>query len=217
MVAQAAIQRHVAFGYAKAAAVLGAPVQQIRPTAAMLPLQQPTHATLTAFFDQDAAFGMKKPWSRRTAGGSEGFAALDTTDVLPGDILVGVDTYFVTRFEPIRPCQVILTNTLFDVLASSSVIAPDPSGYRGRTRAQDTPIATGWPGNKRAGGRSEIDPAKLPSDSKAASWTILLPPIPGVTIVRETMLRDGDGQLYQVAAANLEPFGWTLIAVEIVV
>jgi hypothetical protein len=222
MVTQAAIQAHVAFGYAKAAAVLGAAVQQIRPTTAFLPLTQPVHATPTAFFDQDASFGMKKPWSRRTAGGAEGFVAIDTTDVLPGDILVGADVYFVTRYEPIRPCQVVLTDTLMDILepaaaATPGVIQPGVVSQQGRTSTNTPVIATGWPAAKRAGGRSEIDATKLPSDARATSWTVLLPLIPGITITRQTLLRDETGIEYTVSAANLSQFGYELIAVEAVV
>ena len=218
MVDQAAIQGHVAYGYGKAAAKLGATIQQIRPTTALLPLQQPPHATPIAFFDQDAAFGMAKPWSRRTGGGADGFAALDTADVLPGDLLIGADIYFVTRFEPVRPLQVVLTNVLFDILEDAEEAAPGPRGRGGRVlggvNANVEPIATGWPAWKSVGGRAETDPTRLPGDVRAPSWSVLLPPIPGVTLTRQMILREPSGLTLTISAAVLSEFGWQLIAGE---
>ncbi len=218
MADQTSIQAAIARGYAIAASKLGAPVQQIRPTGPLLPLQQPVLNTLPAFFDQDPSFGMKKAWSRRSAGGAEGYASIDTTNVLPGDILVGADTYFVTRFEPIRPLQVALTNTVFDILTDAPEVDPGPRGRNGRVLngpSANTPaIATRWPAWKGVGGRAEIDPTRLPSDAKAPSWSVLLPIIPGITIVRQNILREASGLTMTISAAIETQYGWQLIANE---
>ncbi len=214
---QALLTQKANYGFGKAASIIGAAVNQIRPTTALTPLGT-IFAQPFAAYDQDAAFGFIKPWDRKKA---EGFALINATTQL-GDYLIGLETYFVQRVEPFRPVGVVLCNHVISVSSPSGTTVTDKGpvgagGYDGPTQTTTETtdiIASGWPVSILQGSKGEADPAKLAGDVRTPWWVILMPAIPTVTIVRETVLTDENGVLYNVSSAELTDWGWRLTATQ---
>lgn len=211
---QARIQAKVAFGLAKAAQFLGSPHAQIRPTTADDPLAQPSLRILNAAFDQNAGFTFKGPgaWGKPTR-----FGMFDTTDVEPGDYLAAQPepgaVYFVAAFSALEPPLCIVCNRTVTisrpVMQTEAGLEP---GYGGRTESTDTVLATGWPVSLLIKNKGDTDPTKLPSDVKAASFEIMMPHIPTISLLPNDRLTDETLQEYVVAAVEISPYGSRLLA-----
>lgn len=206
---QTTVQRHVAYGLGIAASKLGSFHTVYRPTAAMNPLQQAPLRIQLANFDGDPSFGLKRPqaWSKPIV-----YGMLDTTDVQVGDYLVGTDTVFVARFEPMLPPECVICSRTVSVFSSAS--AP-PVGldvvYGGRTDASDVMVASGWPISMVTKTRGDNVPTKLPGDVRAAYYECLIPAIPGVTLRPTMRLTDENGDNYEIVTVETSSFGNRLL------
>jgi hypothetical protein len=205
----ATLQVKVASGYCRAALRLGTVQRQFRPVAADNPTAGIPRASMLAAFDQAEQFTFARPWDRRRA---DGFALMDTTDVQPGDYLVGADTYFVSRFEPFRPASVVLCDQVLTITASSGAAQTGLTGYSGRTTGTDIHVAGGWPASVLARGAGQIPPTALPDNVRAAWFEILLPPMPGVVLSPTMRATDEGGTVYLVSTVESTDFGWKLLA-----
>ena len=67
----------------------------------------------------------------------------------------------------------------------------------------DVRIAQGWGVSMTARTHSEQDVTKLPSDTRAAYYDVLGPPIPSVMLSFGMRLQDSAGQNYEIVSAEL--------------
>ena len=206
---QSIVNQKVAYGLARAASVVGVSHALYRPSSATLPVSGRPHGSIYCAFDVTPDFRLIS-----TAQPNHSYATLlaDPTLVRQGDYLVGDDTHFVARTEALRPALCVLCDQVVDVLNTAIPTSAGTNSYGGRTSDTDTVIAQGWPVSMSARTRGGQDTTKLPSDTKAAYYDVLAPPIPGITLVFGMRLQDSGGQDYEVVNAELSPFGWRLLA-----
>lgn len=211
---QAGIQQKVARGFATAARFLGSTYVQIRPTTPDAPLTQPSLQTLLANFDRAATFAFQAPsdWGKPAR-----YGLLDTSDVEVGDYFVAQPepgaVLFVAAFEPFQPPLCILCNRVLTISRpGADVTAGYTPTFGGRTTGTDTVLAIGWPASLLIKNKGEGDPARLPGDVKAASFEVLLPLVPGVTLKPTDRLTDETGTVYVIAAVEISSYGNRLLA-----
>ena len=206
---QTFVNQKIAYGLARAASILGVSQALYRPTSPMSPVSGTPYGNIYCAFDVTADFRLIS-----TAQPNHAYVTLlaDPALVQQGDYLVGDDTHFVARTEPLRPALCVLCDQVLDVLSSDVTTSAGTNAYGGRTSGTDTVIAQGWPVSMSARTRGEQDTTKLPSDTRAAYYDVLAPPIPGISLVFGMRLRDNTGQDYEIVSAELSPFGWRLLA-----
>lgn len=206
---QARVQSHIGRGLAKAASILGTAFAQYRPATPLDPLLPGSLVgMLPCAIGSNSNIHFEVPSSS-----DQGFALLlaDPTKLLAGDYLVGPDTYFVSRIEPLLPAWGVLCNMTFDILDTAQVTAPGTNVYGGVLSANNTLLARGWPMSMRAKARGEQDPTKLPSDTRSAFFEILMPAIPGLTLGLGLCLRDVNAQIYMIMSSETTSYGCKLI------
>ena len=205
---QAIINAKVSLGLNRAASILGASQLLYRPTTAYLPVSGVPYGSVNCAFDVNADFRLIS-----TAQPGHSYAALlaDPSAVRQGDYLVGDDTHFVARVEPIRPALCVLCNQTVDVLSTELATNAGANAYGGRTDDTDTIVAQGWPVSMSVRTHSEQDVTKLPSDTRAAYYDVLMPPIPDVLLAFGMRLQDAAGQYYEIVSTDLSSFGWRLL------
>ena len=205
---QPIINARIALGLAKAASILGANQALYRPTTAFLPISGPPLASISCAFDINPDFKLLG-----TAQPGHNYATMlaDPSLVQQGDYLVGDDMHFVARTEPLRPALCVLCSQMVDFLSTDTVTSAGTNAYGGRTEDTDTLIAQGWGVSMSARTHAEQDVTKLPSDTRAAYYDVLVPPIPDVMLSFGMRLQDNTGQDYEIVSAELSPFGWRLL------
>ena len=206
---QTILNHKIAYGLARAASIVGASQALYRPSSATLPVSGAPYGSIYCAFDVKPDFRLIS-----TAQPNHSYVTLlaDPTLVQQGDYLVGDDTHFVARTEPLRPALCVLCDQVLDVLNTNVTTGAGTNAYGGRTSGTDTVIAEGWPVSMSARTRGEQDMTRLPSDVKSAYYDVLAPPIPGINLVFGMRLQDGTGQEYEIVSAELSPFGWRLLA-----
>ena len=205
---QPTINARIALGLAKAASILGSSQALYRPTTAFLPISGPPVASIHCAFDPSPDF---KFLTTAQPGHSYAVMLADPALVQQGDYLIGGDTHFVARVEPLRPALCVLCTQMVDFLSSDTTTGAGTNAYGGRTDDTDALIAQGWAVSMNARTHSEQDVTRLPSDTRAAYYDVLGPPIPGVMLSFGMRLQDGTGQNYEIVSAELSPFGWRLL------
>lgn len=205
---QSIINTKIALGLARAASIVGSTQALYRPTSANLPTTGTPFASIYCAFDVKPDFKLLS-----TAQPNHSYAALlaDPTIVQRGDYIVGEDTYFVSRVEPLRPALCVLCDQTVDFLSTDTTTVAGTNSYGGRTTDTDTVIAEGWPVSMSARTRGDVDVTKLPSDTRAAYYDVLAPPIPGVLLTFGMRIQDSNAQDYEVISAEISQFGWRLM------
>ena len=205
---QSIINAKIALGLARAASIVGATQALYRPTTANLPTAGTPLTSIYCAFDVKPDFKLLS-----TAQPNHSYAALlaDPTIVQRGDYIVGDDTYFVARIEPLRPALCVLCDQTVDFLNTDTTTVAGTNDYGGRTSDSDSVVAQGWPVSMSARTRGDVDVTKLPSDTRAAYYDVLAPPIPGVFLTFGMRLQDSNAQDYEVISAELSQFGWRLL------
>ena len=160
-------------------------------------------------FDPAAELTLVSPEYR---GQHQAFFLGDPSLLLAGDYLVGSETWFVAHVEPLRAASCILCNRSLTVFTPSVASSAGANSYGGTTAATNTMLATGWPASVLAKTHIEIDPTRLPSDTKTSFFEVLVPPIPGLDLTFGLILQDEFSQNYIVSAAELSLSGWRLLA-----
>lgn len=206
---QTTINARVAYGLARAASIIGANHMLYRPTTADMPVAGPPIGTMFCAFDVKSDFRFVS-----TAQPSHNYAALlaDPSLVRHGDYLVGDEIHFIARIEPLRPALCVLCDQTLDILTTAVATSAGTNAYGGRTSDTDAVVARGWPVSMSVRSRGGQDVTKLPSDTRAAYYEVLAPPIPGVVLRFGMRVRDPTGQNYQIVSAELSPFGWKFVA-----
>jgi hypothetical protein len=206
---QSTLSARIAYGLGKAADIVGNAQAQYRPTTANAPVAGSPLRMLTCAFDNSPTFIM-----RSTALPGHPFSVLlgDPSLVQAGDFIIGDDTHFVARVEPLRPALCILCNQVVNILNPDVTSTAGTNAYGGRTADTDTTIAQGWPVSMLLRTRTDTEDARLPGDIKAGSFSVSCPVIPGVLIEYGMRLQDANAQDYTIIGAELSPFGWSLLA-----
>ncbi len=202
------------------AAALGQPFDQYRPAGASNPLAAKLQtfpaqfvantASTAGRFNTPNAYG--KPLWQVLADGSQ---------LQVGDYLIGASgRFFIAAMQPLLPILAVECNRTISV----STAGVDPTdgaadaGYLGNTAAKNAlpgdDIMNGWPASVLQGSKGEATPEKLPSDTRAAWWSMLLPAVAGVQIRYGNLITDDLGRSYTVSSAELTDLGWRLSAAE---
>ena len=189
--------------------MLGSSFAVFRPAGPLDPLASPALASINAAFDPSAELSLRSPEFQRQ---NQALLIGDPSSVEAGDYLVGSQTWFVSHVEPLRPASCILCNRILSVSVPATAPSAGANAYGGNTAASQTLVASGWPASVLTKTHIEIDPTKLPSDTKTSFFEVLLPPIPGVTLAFGFLLQDDFGQTYIISAAELSLSGWRLLA-----
>ena len=205
---QSDINNRISLGLAKAASILGVRQTLYRPTTAFLPVSGLPYGSIYCAFDVNPDFRLIS-----TAQPGHSYVALlaDPSLVQQGDYLVGDDTHFVARIEPLRPALCVLCNQVVDFLDSDVTTTAGTNAYGGRMDDTDALIAQGWPVSMSVRTHSEQDVTKLPSDTRAAYYDVLAPPMHGVSLSFGMRLQDNTGQDYEIVSVELSVFGWRLL------
>ena len=207
---QSRLQALIARGLARCGFITGASFLQYRPTQSMDPIGSGTSiATITCAFDFSRDLGLVTP---TPPGHPFVLMLLDPALVLAGDLLVGIETYFVSRVQVLQPAWCVLCNAALSIVDVAATTLAGTNVYGGQVSATNTILASGWPASMLARTRGEQDVTKLPSDTRAAYFEVLLPTMPGVTIGVGMELQDSNKQNYSIMSAELSAYGWKLLA-----
>lgn len=210
----AAIQAKVYYGYAKAAAHLGLPFQQFRPTGPTNPTSGSPRATLPATFTvagSTFAFG-------RSAKHEDALfnVLIDGSQTQVGDYLVGAtDTYFIASQQPMLPILAVRCNRVVTVATPGPAQAFGPSHvFSGTTTANEAALATGVPVSLLFDARGRSAEVGLPTDLPSPYFEGLFPLIPGLDLRTSLILTDEQtpSRRYIVAAAEKTHLGWRVWA-----
>lgn len=206
---QSVINTKIALALARAASIIGSNQALYRPTAANAPISGVPYGSLYCAFDIRPDFKLLS-----TAQPNHSYASLlaDPSKVQQGDYLVGDDTHFVVRLEPLRPALCVLCDQTVDFLSTDVATIAGTNAYGGRTSDTDSVLAQGWPVSMSARTRGGQDVTKLPSDIRSAYYDVLAPPIPGIELSFGMRIRDINLQDYEIVSAELSLFGWKLLA-----
>ena len=207
---QSRLQALIARGLARCGFITGASFLQYRPTQSMDPIGSGTSiATITCAFDFSRDMNLVTP---TPPGHPFVLMLLDPALVLAGDLLVGTETYFVSRVQVLQPAWCVLCNAVLSIVDVAATTLAGTNVYGGQVSATNTILASAWPASMLAKSRGEQDVTKLPSDTRAAYFEVLLPPMPGVAIGVGMELQDSNKQNYSIMSAELSAYGWKLLA-----
>lgn len=193
----------------RAGGLIGSNHALYRPTTANTPVAGTPVGSVYCAFDVRPDFKLIS-----TAQPNHNYAVLlaDPTALQQGDYLVGDDTYFVARIEPLKPALCVLCDRTVDFLTTAVTTSAGTNSYGGRTADTDATVAYTWPVSMSARTRGEADITKLPSDTRSAYYDVLAPPIPNTVLDFGMRLLDANGQSYEIVSAELSLFGWRLVA-----
>jgi hypothetical protein len=217
MVDQTTVQAKVSYGYSIAAAKIGQSVSWYRPSGTG-PVLVPDNlqGTLQVLFDTSPGLTQKTPRVRAKPEDWYGAFSPAVGGVLIGDYFVTLapETYFVATMDPLRPSRLVLCN---DVAILSRPVAPTQVGYSqaygGDNRANETPLASGWPCAIEEGMKGETGDSRLPDDVKLPWQTILLPAILGVDLRNDDILTDQNQGRHVLSQVELTKLGWRALAI----
>lgn len=206
---QAGIQSKINRGLGIAASKLGAAFDLYRPSSANQPISSGNLIrTILADFDVKATYSYdavslhKNPYF---------YGLFDGSQTQPYDYLVnGTTIYFVAAQPPVRPILCIGCNRVLSFAAAASETQVGEGPYGGRTVGTDVAFAADWPASVLQGTRGESTLERLPQDTRAPWWDILLPAIPGVVLSMGDFLTDDLGRRYVISSAELSNLGWRL-------
>ncbi len=215
------------FGLSAAALVevfpeFGGACQQFRPVDNTGPTPATLIGTVTALFDTKPDFKFTAP---SLYAKPEWYGLFDFSATQPGDYLVcGAGTWFVAAIEPLHPPLCIRCNRTLTLKRDAA--PPSATGttsfavtigpYDGRAEATDTVLANGWPGSVLLGTKGESNPegGRLPADTRAGWWKVLLPTVPGVVLHMGDRIEDDTGRAYIVSSAEMTALGFNITAMQ---
>ncbi len=196
-------------GLGRAADVIGSAFLVYRPIAVESPVTQTPISTINGLFDpSDLLTVVTSDFRHQNQASFLG----DATVLQPGDYLVGSQTWFVSHVEALRAASCILCNRMLTISKPATPASNGANAYGGTTVATNVTLAAGWPASVLAKTHIDIDPTRLPADTKTSYFEVLLPPIPGLDIVFGFLLTDEIGQTYTISSAELSLTGWRLLA-----
>jgi hypothetical protein len=190
------------------ARVIGQQAVAYRPSGAGNPLE-PAQAYLRI----PAAFTHLGGSFKRPPGYEVGLCTgiYDASYTRPGDYLVvGDRSWFIAAQEAFFPNLCVESGRLVSFARVQSPSTPGAGSYAGITAATSVAITGYWPANVAELSNSGKGAAGLPTDTPTSSWSVLLPPIPSVTLRVSDVMADDMGRTGVVFAAELTRLGWRL-------
>jgi hypothetical protein len=209
MVSAVLIQSKVAYGYAIAAARVGDPYQQYRPTGTGPALAGANLiGTLPAQFAADKA---AKFASGSDYGNARWYGIFDMSKTQPGDYLVGLlGTFFVADVERFAKPLCLLCSHVVTVSRMPGTVTPGAGSYAGDT-TPETVILTSWPASVLVQStKTSPGTMQLPDESKMGTYQILLPASAPGPLLRDDILTDEIGNRYAASTAEQSNLGWRL-------
>ncbi|WP_291366178.1 hypothetical protein [Acetobacter sp. UBA5411] len=216
------LQKKAAYGFQKAATIVGVSVIQTRPQNSSMPLTSEKIATLKCLIDPSASFTGVSPtiWGHKFL-----FASIDTTGINVGDYLetqpdenidnITTDIYFVARFEPWKPLLIVQTNKSISFYESDLSSDNNSIGLRppsGPVWKEDVEVASNYQVSMLEVSASGRSPTGLGTDLSLGNWEILMPKIPDVTLYQGLRIKDMDQNCYHVLTVEETEFGLRLVA-----
>ena len=200
-----AIADRLARGLGRAAVHLGLPYDLHRPTGPNGPVDPATrilrlHAAFTPLGRSISIPG--KPLRQGT---------FDTAYTRPGDILTGsAGTLFIIGQDPFAPPLLVLANRTVGLLRPGRVPSTGLNPYGAQLRTEVRPLLTGWPASILSAGHS--GQGSLPTDTRAAAWLVLLPPLPSNCPEPRAndLVTDDQDRTLTVSSAEQTAHGWRL-------
>ncbi|MDR3536520.1 MAG: hypothetical protein P4L71_08470 [Acetobacteraceae bacterium] len=133
----------------------------------------------------------------------------------PGDYLVlETGIWFIASQDRFLPSLCVETNRTISIARPGQPLTVGANAYAGITTGTTVGVTGDWPASVLGISGSGINPAGLPTDLSVPYWTVLLPPIPTVTLQVSDLVSDDLGRSGVVAAAELTRLGWRLTVKE---
>jgi len=217
VVSGAYVQSKVNYGLGKTAAALGDAYQQYRPAAPLAPIGSGSLiGAINAQFAADPALAFAHP---SQYGKPAWYGVFDPTNVRAGDYLVGIlGTFFAADIERFTSLMCIWCNRTISVIRAVAPQTPGAStAYGGETSANEQTILSGWPASvlQLSSGSKMVNVGmRIPTDSGAGGYSILLPSLAGTPVRWNDIIVDDEGTRYSVAGNELSPLGWRLTATQ---
>lgn len=216
------LQKKAAYGFGKAANIVGFSVIQMRPQNSSMPLPTDKIATLRCLVDSSASFNGISPllWGHKFL-----FAAINTTNIQVGDYLetqtdsnienLNADIYFVSRFEPWKPLLIVQTNKCISFYESDISSDNNTIGLRspsGPVWKNDIELASDYWVSMLEMSASGRSPTGLGTDLPLGIWEIFMPKIPTITLYQGLRIKDINQNCYHILTVEETDFGLRLIA-----
>lgn len=202
------LQDRAYWGMNVAARSIGARVDAYRPSGSADPL-----SARNRFLRLHAAFTAPRGEFKHTPayGSALWYGIFDAAYTRPGDYLVREDaTWFIAAQQQLLPVLCVQTNRIVTFSRPATQSSTGVNGYGGITAATLEPLIEQWPASVLTASTAGRPNAGLPSDASVPYWTVLLPPVPGVTLRVADLMADDLGFNAVVSAAELTDLGWRL-------
>jgi hypothetical protein len=202
------LQDRIHWGLNIAARAVGADADVYRPSGFAEPLA-PENRYLrlrAAFTARDGKFAHPNAY-----GDALWYGIFDAAYTRSGDYLVQADSvWFIAAQQRLVPVLCVQTNR---VVSFSRPAAPSSTGvntYGGVITATNEVLLTNWPASVLGVVGKGHPSADLPSDSLVPYWTVLLPAIPGITLLPSDLMIDDLARNAAVVATELTDLGWRI-------
>ncbi|NHO34260.1 hypothetical protein [Acetobacter fallax] len=214
------LQKKIAAGLEKTAAILGVNVKQYRGNVSCNPIPDGYISDKKCLFDSTAAMSDTSPliWGHKFA-----FGSINTFGLMRGDYLVvqqdtslpdiQCDTYFISRIEPGKPIFVVLTNEIISIFESDISSDNGLMGLRspeGPVWSRDHSVAEQWPVSMLRSGSGGRPSTHLGTDVPAGGFEILMPAIENVELHQGLRVRTAAGNSYHIWSVETTNFGCRL-------
>ena len=214
----ATIQARVAFGYAKAATILGPTFTLYRPAGAgAVIVTGNVVTTLPVVIASDARLMATAPIASKD---DHAFAGIDATIAHAGDYIVGSrvvagssppETWYVESIDTPSVARVVRCNRVLSFYRPGSPV-PGASFYGGDLTATESQLLTQWPSCTVPGTKGEKSDADLPGDTRLPWVVITLPLGVPVAFRAADFAVDDLGQRYLVSQSLASARGLYLTA-----
>jgi len=143
------------------------------------------------------------------------YALFDATGAEVGDYFVGPQgTFFIATLQPLLPILVVECNRVIDVIKPQTTTGAGIQPYSGNTATNQVTVMSQWPASILQGTKGEKTDAKLPGDTRAPWWLILLPFCEGIIIEFGDIINDDLSRSYTVSSAEKSDAGWRITAMQ---
>lgn len=200
------LQDRIYRGLNAAARALGVDTDAYRPAGPSDPLAAKNrflrlHAAFTA---RDGRFAHPNAY-----GDSIWYGMFDAAYTRPGDYLVQQNgIWFIAAQHRLLPVLCVQTNRSVSFWRPAAPSSTGANEYGGVTTSSNSLLLMNWPVSVLGVTGRGHSSADLPSDSSVPYWTVLMPAVPGVTLLQSDLMTDDLGRTAVVDAAELTDLGW---------
>lgn len=214
MATASSIQARIYRGYGKAGKVLGLTYVQYRPRTSGAAID-----AANVIQRLPASFSVNFDFAQPNKYGAPLWKCLaDGRQLAVGDYLDRrmdpASTFFIAGMQPMLPILAVECNRVLTFTRPSKPLQPygvQPYNSGGEPGDQDE-ILTEWPASVLEGPKGLATDNKLPGDTRAPWWRVLMPAFPGLTIAYGDRCTDEIGNAYTISSAELTDLGWRFTA-----